>query len=386
MEWIVDRILIFLYYLFRIFPINNRKIVITSYLGRGYGDNGKYIADELLRQGKGYDIVWLCKDMSEQFPKGIRVVNYRSLKSIYEQVTARVWIDNRRKPLFVRKRPGQFYIMTWHSNIALKKVEKDVEDNLEPRYVASAKNDSKMIDLFLSGSRWETGCIRNAFWYDGPIKQCGYPRQDPFVDAEGTFAQKIRSYYGIDPDAKILLYAPTFRQSKDEKSLKAYKLDWTKTLAALEERFGGHWVGLIRLHPNVISLASKLDLPETVINVTEYNDMQELIVACDCLITDYSSTIMEAGIAKKIGLIYATDYDEYKQDRDVYFDIQGELPFPFSDSDELLQKNILGFNSDDYYAELDKFFNEEFGIVCNGDASKKVCGVIDKVISRKNRS
>ena len=384
MEWIMDKVIICLYYLFRIFPIRNDRIVISSYLGKGYGDNGKYIVEELLRQKKNYDIVWLCKNTAEEFPKGVRVVPYRSLRSIYEQVTARIWIDNRRKPIFVRKRPGQFYIMTWHSNVALKKVEKDVESSLEPRYVASAKNDSKMIDLFLSGSRWETVCFRKAFWYSGIIKQCGYPRQDPFVDPERAGAKKIRAYYGLNPEDKILLYAPTFRASKDEKSLDAYRLDWERTLASLEKRFGGHWVGMIRLHPNVTALESKLQLPEDIINVTDYNDMQELIVACDCLITDYSSTVIEAGIAGKIGLIFATDYEDYKKDRDVYFDIRDELPFPLSDSNDLLQEKISSFDEKSYYADLDHFFNETFGTVCNGDASKKVCAVIEKVIEKKH--
>lgn len=70
------------YKLFRVFPIKRNKIVFSSYMGKGFGDNGKYIALELLKQPSKYDIVWLCKNMDEHFPEGIRKVKYRSLKSI----------------------------------------------------------------------------------------------------------------------------------------------------------------------------------------------------------------------------------------------------------------------------------------------------------------
>ena len=192
--WLSDIVLKTFFYLFRIFPIKKNKVVLSCHLGKGYGDNGKYIVEALLKRRKKYDIVWLAKNPSEKFPDGVRAVYYRSIKSIFEQVTAGVWIDNRRKPLFVRKRKNQFYIMTWHSNIALKKVEKDVEEHLEPRYVASAKRDSKMADIILSGSKWETALMQRAFWYDGKVLQIGYPRQDIFVGSKDEYVKKIRKY------------------------------------------------------------------------------------------------------------------------------------------------------------------------------------------------
>lgn len=81
-----------LFYIFRLFPIKNNKIVIDNYAGKGFGDNGKYIALELLKRNdkNKYDIVWITKDLESHFPKGIRVVPYISLKSIYEQATAKI--------------------------------------------------------------------------------------------------------------------------------------------------------------------------------------------------------------------------------------------------------------------------------------------------------
>src|SRR5690554_6977648 len=85
--------------LFSIFPIAKNKILIVSYRGKGYGDNAKYIVDEILNRNLGIDVVWLLKrDFQDNagLPDNVRVVEFGSLKGIYEIATARVWIDNNR--------------------------------------------------------------------------------------------------------------------------------------------------------------------------------------------------------------------------------------------------------------------------------------------------
>ena len=372
-----------LFYILRIFRIKPYKIVISNYNGKGYGDNAKYIVDYLLKHNNVFDIVWLSNNKKNSLPNGVRSVYYHSFQSIYELVTAHFWIDNRRKPYYVRKRNGQFYIMTWHSNIALKKVERDVKDRLSSIYVKAAQNDSKMIDFFLSGSRWETNCIKRAFWYEGKVLDIGYPRQDIFVqnDTEKQIIIKgIKSLLGINQGTKILLYAPTFRKAQNYSTLSNYKLEWNNVLNAMSNKFGGEWVGLIRLHPNVSQLAENLIIPQGVIDVSSYNDMQELILATDCLITDYSSTIIEAGIANKIGFIFALDYIDYKKDRDVYFDLKDDLPFPFADSNKGLIDAIMNFDISKYYQDLSYFLYTKYGVICNGTASEQVAMLMKKII------
>ena len=371
-----------LFYLFRIFRIKKNKIVFVSYLGNGYGDNGKYIADELLSRKKDLDIVWLCRDMDSEFPKGIRKVKYNSLRSIYELVTARVWVDNRRKPGYVRKRAGQYYIMTWHADSVLKKVEKDVEEKLPPYYVEAAKNDSKMADLFLSSCAWETRLYRNAFWYKGEIMEEGYPRQDILFNYDENTVNKVKAELGIPSGTRIVMYAPTFRNGMTSKDLSIYSIEWKKMLSEFEHRFGGKWVGMIRLHPNVAKLSGNMKLPENVIDVSGIPDVQRLIIICDCLITDYSSIIIEAALARKIGITYAKDYDEYKKERDTYFEME-EFPFPFSESQDELFSIIRDFDNKKYYDDLDDFLYKTLELKNNGNSSKCVCNRILKVINKK---
>lgn len=380
-QWLVDKAFISLFYVFRLFRIKPNKIVISSYLGRGYGDNPKYIVEELLKRNDRLDIVWLTKDMKNLFPAGVRGVNYRSIRAIFEMCTAKIWIDNRRKPPYVRKRKGQCYIMTWHGYMAIKKVEKDAESSLQKRYLEMAKNDSKMIDFFVSGSEWETKVIKESFWYDGEILECGYPRSDILLNDNRAAKEKIRNRYHLGLDDRIVLYAPTFRQAADEESLGVYKLDWDSVLKALHLKFGGTWTGMIRLHPNVASLTDKLELPDGVINVTNYDDMQELIASSDCVITDYSSSIMDAGVARKIGLIFALDYADYQKDRDVYFDIKRDLPFPFAESNVQLIENINRIDYTKYLENLNTFLNDKYGIFDNGHASIQICELIHDIVN-----
>lgn len=161
-------------------PIKKNKIVITSYYGADYGDNGKYIVEELRRLGEDVDVVWQLKPnlmQNNHLPENVRAVGYRTRQSVYELQTAGVWIDNARKT-YGRKRKGQLYIQTWHGGPGVKRIEKDVADELGEKYVKTAKRDSKMCDVILSNSDFMTNLYKNVFWYDGEILECGTPRND----------------------------------------------------------------------------------------------------------------------------------------------------------------------------------------------------------------
>lgn len=376
MELIKQYIMIFLFYMFRIFRIKNNKIVICSYLGRGYGDNAKYIVNELLRTDKHYDIVWLLRNMNDQLPDGVRAVKYNTIKSVYEMVTAKVWIDNRRKPVFVRKRKGQVYIMTWHGGIGLKKVEKAAVDALPDTYIRAAINDSKMADLFISNSKWTTKIYRDYFWYDGPILEVGLPREDILFRDNSNLKNKVFSQYGIQSDAKVVLYAPTFRKSKCVSDLDLYSMNWDELIRTYEYRFGGKWIGMIRLHPNIANQANLLVLPKNIVNVTDYPDMQELLAISDSLITDYSSCVFDFGATKKPAFIYAVDLEEYIKDRDFFFTFD-EIPFDMAQDEDGLRKNISNYIEEDYLKKITSFY-EECGFFKGGESAKKIAEYIEK--------
>lgn len=118
---------VLIYYIFRVFPIKKNKVVVSCYDGKGYGDHGKYICNELLTRDADLEIVWPSGNPEDVFPAGVRPVKFRSIRAVYEQVTAKIWIDNKRKKDFVRKRKGQYYIQVWHGGLGIKKVEMDAQ-------------------------------------------------------------------------------------------------------------------------------------------------------------------------------------------------------------------------------------------------------------------
>ena len=91
-------------------------------------------------------------------------------------------------------------------------MERAAINKLSKRYIDSAKNDSKMINLFLSNSDFSTFLIRRDMWYSGKILQKGLPRTDVLLNGDrNKKAKKVKSCLSINEDNKILLYAPTFR-------------------------------------------------------------------------------------------------------------------------------------------------------------------------------
>jgi CDP-glycerol glycerophosphotransferase len=380
-RFLVYPIRVILYYLFRIFPIKKNKLFIVNFNGKGYGDNPKYIVEDILKRKLPFKIIWAVqKKHFNDFPKGsITLVLYGSIRSIFEEVTSKIWIDNCRKQPFVRKRKMQFYIQTWHGEAGiLKKIEKDAENNLSPYYIKQAKHDSKLIDLILSCSVLRSKLYKSSFWYNGNILECGSPRDDILLSPNKVIKNKIYKYFNIENNTNILLYAPTFR---DNFNLDIFNLDYESILKTLKEQTKENWIFLVRLHPNISGKASFLKYNKTIINATEYNDMQELMAASAILITDYSGCMFEFSMMKKPVFLYAKDYTEYKNERDFYVDITA-LPFPFAmDMDNLLKK-ITCFDKTTYIQKVQAFF-QDVGLFDNGRASEKT---VNRIIEEINRN
>ena len=366
--------------------IERNKIVIDNFGGRGFGDNPKYIVEALLQKDReNLDIVWLVNDTKLEMPKGVRKVKYNSVASIKELSTAKIWIDNIKNATKPLKKKNQYYIQTWHGGIGLKAVERQVEDQLNSKYVKKAKKDAAQTDLMLSDSTWTTEIFKKWFWYDGIIKKTGFPRNDILVKNNESLRDKIYLYFNIDKQNKIILYAPTFRQSAD---FNTCKVDFKKILDAVNRKFAGEYVVLIRLHPNTFQQLSKenkklYDFNKQIINASIYPDMQELLAVSDILITDYSSCMFDGMIGKKKVFLLMKDFHEYiAQERRLLFNIE-KLPFKTAFSDNDLVNVINHFDNDAYFTDLNNFQNE-LDVYEMGTAGDKVADIVIKKIKEVN--
>ena len=368
-------------YFIWIFPIKNKRIFITSFGGRGYGDNQKYICKEILKSGIDAEIIWAVRNNVgiNDFPKRIKIVKYWTPAFFYYMGTSKIWIDNSRKPSWVEKRRKQFYIQTWHGGTALKKIEKDAEGKLGRLYEKNAKHDSEMIDIMISNGRFCTEMYIRAFWYKGKIAEYGSPRADILLKQDNNkLMSDIKKKIGVCSSKKIVLYAPTFR---DNGSLSTYNIDYERLVNNLKLRFNSDWVILFRLHPNLVGKINIKPNPYT-IDVSKYSDIYELMLISDCLITDYSSVMFEMMLTKKPVFLYASDIDDYIQERGLYFNFS-DLPFSVATNNLELEENIIHFQYDDYTTRVNSFIHK-LGIKEDGNASKRICALVKRVLKLHN--
>ena len=364
-------------YFFGVFPIQQNKVVFSAFSARTYGDNPRFIAEEIASAGRNIDCVFVLETPSKyRLPQGIRAVKYNTINYLYEMATAKVWVDNTRKQPHIIKRKGQKYIQTWHGAIAFKMIEKDVQSALDEEYVRTAIHDSSQIDYLLTNSKWGEDMLRRCFWYDGKILRTGSARLDILFCQTQEQKQSIRERLGIPAGTRVLLYAPTFRKNK---RLDVYNVDYSGLQSALETRFGGQWNIMVKLHPNISNL--KCCIPDYVIDATLYPDINELYGISDALMTDYSSAILDYSVLKKPAFVYASDIEEYSQDRSTYFDIR-KLPFPLAENNDQLKKMVRDFDEKTYLRDL-VAFHRELDLLEDGYASKRVAELIYTIIDGK---
>ena len=358
----------------RCFPINPKKVVFSSYFGEKYNDNPRAIFLEMKKRHPNWNYIWLLDNPKIRI-NNATVVIPNSFSAIFHLATSKVWIDNCRKEWWISKRKKQYYVQTWHGNVAIKKVEKDVENNLSKDYIKNAKNDSKMANLFLSGTKWRTKNYRDSFWYDGEILELGYPYSDVLYKNKNTVKKKVCNYFSLPTTTKLCVYAPTFRK---DHNLECYDMDYNRVLAALEKRWEGKWKMLLRLHPNVYYKHRDMVYSKDVIDASDYKEMAELAKGADFIISDYSSTLIDAVEANDFGLIYASDYDNYMKDRSLYFK-KNELPYIFCENNEELINEILHFSEEKCMSKVKAFYNDK-GFFNDEFSTKRVVSYILKKI------
>lgn len=353
-------------------PIVQNKIVFSSFHGRGFGGNPKYILLELLKQKeKKLDLVWLIGEEEKEIPDFVRTVPFHTKEAIFEIATAKVLVENQMKfPGFV-KREGQFLVQSMCGEIRLKKPALASVRNLVSRtYEKRLAENFGKTDLVLSNSVFCTQMVRRDFAYTGHILQVGMPQHDLLLQDASPYKKSVCKRLGISPEKKLLLYAPTQR---DDKEISAFRLDYEK----LAEGLGEEWVVLVRMHPYMQNKCYRLSYSERVINASLMPDVSELLAASDMLVTDYSSIMFSYLVAGKPCFLYASDSKEYFRQNACYFTLS-QLPFPFAASTEELLQAIGAFDRADYEKAVQKFA-AQVGLSESGHAAKDAAGLIVKM-------
>ena len=358
------------------FPIQKRKIVFINYQGRGYGDNPKYIAEEIRKQQLPWKMIWLIRGNADNVPSCINTANLDGLDGFYELSTAKFLVSNCKNniPLdfITRKKKKQVYLQTWHGDFGPKYIEKEIEDTFSPGYIARSKTDSTATNAILSGNTFFSTVLKNSFWLPEhcEILEYGNPRNDIYFKGEEVKNQ-IKKQFGFSLDDHILLYAPTFR---DDHDFSCYSVDLERVREILTERDHASWKVVVRLHPNISSNNELFCFTENIINGSLWTDQQELCMISDCLITDYSSIFADFLLMRKPVFLFATDLEKYADRsagrglRDLYY----HLPFALCRNQQELETSIASFIEKEYKDNVESYMLEYYCTFDDGHASERV--------------
>ena len=355
----------------RLLPIRRRTELLQTFQGE-YCCNPKYVT-ELLAARTDVEVVWALNRHSDvrSLPAGVRVVRKGSFRYYLAAATARVGFENGlnfvRSP-YIRKRRGQVYFQPLHGSLGLKR---QGLAGAEIRVKADA-----ITDYCISNSAFETEVYRTSYWPTTEILEYGHPRNDVFFrsqQAKEHLSARVRETLGVAQGIRLALYAPTFRPDGDVSCL---DLDPVVLKESLEGRFGGEWAVLFRFHKR--DMACHPAPPGSWVDASCCPDMQELMLACDVGITDYSSWICDYVLGDGYGFIYARDQEKYAANPGFYYPLT-TTPFPIADSNEALTAAIRMFDAERYRAAKAAFVQSK-GCVDDGHAAERCVRKIMEVI------
>ena len=334
------------------------KVVIDNFRGKGYGGDVKYIIDELLSRNYDIDIVLLTTDLHQNTPNGIRLVRYGSLTSLKEFYTAKIWISNVRNTYKPRKRKGQYYLQIWHGSHPVKLIEKQCEQNLSKEYIKQAEIDGRDITHFLVDCKSQEELYKSYFWLNCDVEflRFGSLRNDYLLSHQNDnlIKERLKKHFSIKDRAKILLYAPTFR---DNYNTDGYISSIDQFVQTLEDN-GVYAVVLVRLHPNDKKNVHYYQYTDRIIDANHYSNGLDLAILADVIITDYSSIAFDGAIIKKPVFILEKDLEEYKNLRglsEAYY----YWPFIKENNEQKLLESIINFNRQDYMKRLEEYYETD---------------------------
>lgn len=311
-------------------PVDENLVLFVSFMGKGFNDSPKAIYDYMQchEDYKHYRCIWAFEEPSK-YPD-LNTVKIDTPSYFKNALKAKYWITNTNIERGLRfKKQKQIYLNTWHG-IALKHIGNDVKGRTDFNY-------DNVNYLVVSGD-YDEKVWKSAFnAKEHSFLRCGMPRNEELWLADEDKKTRIREKLGISADKKVILYAPTWRESTD--GGKNYAINLPIHFDMWKKELGTSYIVLFRAHHQTTKvLGVKFD--EFVRDASNYPAVNELMIASDVLITDYSAIAFDYSILCKPILTYAYDYDTYLSERGTYFDIDEFYPSKSCRTEEELLSRI----------------------------------------------
>ncbi|MBR4240626.1 MAG: CDP-glycerol glycerophosphotransferase family protein [Eubacterium sp.] len=373
--------------------IEENWVLYESYIGKGMICNPHAIFKAFMMRDDFSDYlhIWVLntKEEEERLRKkfseysNIRFIQFQSKAYAYYLAKSKFLINNTSFPAVFSKRDGQIFVNTWHS-ITVKSLGFDTPDG--PRVIKNMLRNMLQADYILSANSFMTRIFNDSFRlrniYRGKIVEEGSPRNDAFFTSkkEDVIASLKELGVEINPDKKVILYAPTWTGNASTNPI----IDMTKYVEfnrIMQERFSDEYQILVKPHHVVYSRLTSEEI-ESGLYIPPIVDTNELLSLVDILVTDYSSIYFDFLPANKPVLFYVPDYEEYEKMRGIYFKLD-ELPGPFAYDLETIASFIENIDEvKEKYAEVMK---ETTAWACKYDDGKVSERILSLILDNNNK-
>lgn len=368
--------------------IDNNIMIFASFNGKAYSDSPKAIYEKLIKneQYKNYTFVWGFNnpDNYKWLEKNSNTIIVKFMSSTYQKYLAKAkyWIFNFRVADYIYPKKKQIFVECWHGT-PLKRLGYDIENttnamNSKKEIIKRYKMDAKKFTYFISPSKFASEKFMSAwnlkkFNKENIIVEEGYPRNDYLYTHTIDDVKKFKEKLGIaNDDRKIILYAPTWRDNQHTANI-GYTYKTEIDFEKLQQELSDKYIILFRAHYLIANTFEFDKYSDFIYDVSSIDDINELYVISDILITDYSSVFFDYANLKRPIIFYMYDLETYRDDiRGFYFDID-ELPGNIVKTEKELIDEVLNISASEFeYNEKYRKFNEKYNYLDDGKATERV--------------
>ena len=374
------------------YKMDDKTILFEAFGGRNYTCSPKAIYEKMLtiKEFKDYTFVWSFIDPSKhevKKDKRLKIIKSKS-KEYYKYMSiSKYWIVNSIIEEGITKKKNQVYVQCWHGT-PLKRLRYDIVVNgasLNSVEEIRKRNDidAKKFDYFISPSKYCTEKFTSAFnlkalGKENIIIEEGYPRNDFLFNKTKKDIDAIKKKLGLPLDKKVIFYLPTFRDNQHTSGV-GYTYKLGIDFDSLKKKFSKEYVILFSPHYFIENSIDLTKYKGFIYNVARYDEINELYLVSDIIMTDYSSVFFDYANLKRPMLFYMYDIDDYKGNlRDFYISLD-ELPGPIAKTQDELENNLKNIDKE-FNKNKEKYekFNEKYNYLDDGNASERVIKVIFK--------
>ena len=381
------------YFIYKvIYKVDDKLILFEAFGGRNYTCSPKAIYEKMLemKEFKDFKFVWAFVDSKKHdVKKDKRLILVQSKSNEYYKYCskAKYWIINSIMDEGISKKKNQIYVQCWHGT-PLKKLRCDIEVNgaiLNTVNEIKKRNDkdAKRFDYFISPSKYCTEKFISAFnlkelGKEDIIIEKGYPRNDFLFNKSKKEINDIKKKLNIPKNKKVIFYLPTFRDNQHTSGV-GYTYNLEIDFDRLEKKFSKDYVILFSPHYFIANSIDVSKYKNFIIGVQGYDEINELYLVSDIILTDYSSVFFDYANLKRPMLFYMYDYDLYQGKlRDFYISLD-ELPGPIAKTQDELEYNLENIDKLSMkYEKKYELFNKKYNYLDDGNASLRVIKEIFK--------